>query len=82
MREQKMQAMVISLLELSQNHLNNFRDALISSKFSTPQGRDLISLYVQGSPNIDIDIREGILSGAIYYFRTLKYTEELIEKDS
>lgn len=82
MKEQKLQSMTISLLELSQNHLSNFRDTLVASKFSTPHWRDVISLYIQGSPTIEIDIKEWILNNAIYYFRTLKYIESMIIEES
>lgn len=74
--------MIISLLELSRNHLNELKDTLLKSKFPTPNGQDLIYLYTQNSPNLEEDIQKGILNNAIYYFRTLKYIESVIIKES
>lgn len=82
MRDQKLQTMVISLLELSRNHLIEFKDTLEKSKFCTPNGKDLISLYIQNNPNISQDSKDWILNNAIFYFRTLKYIEQLIINES
>lgn len=79
MKEQRIEQMIMNLLELSKNHLNDFRKILGDKKNSTLNSqKDIITSYIERTLDTHKDIQKWILDSAIYYFRTLKYIEDQI----